>query len=107
MTQLADLLEANLEAVLTDWVALVSAALSPGERGTVELVDHIPTFLVHVIAALREPAPHSCSVPDAAPAGGTTSMGRQHGAQRFRQGFALTAVVREYGLLLQVMFDLV
>lgn len=101
MMQLADLLEANLDALLKPWVALVDASLAPGPRSESELADHIPAFLRQVVAALRVPDLHL----DAAPVVEASHIGREHGAQRFRLGFALAAVVREYGLLLRVLLD--
>lgn len=55
-----------------------------------ELLDHIPLFIDELIAALY---------PDAVPLPGATANAAEHGAQRFRLGFDIGEVVREYGLL--------
>ncbi len=103
MHHLADLLEAHTEALLTQWIARVGASLAPGSHTRAELVDHLPAFLRQVISALREPARDS----ESSPVHGQSGAGREHGAQRFRLGFELEAVVREYGLLLHLVLDLV
>jgi len=101
MDKIADLLEARLDALMAQWIAQVSAALAPGPRTTAELIDHMPAFLRQIIATLREPYPST------SPVDGKSPVGQQHGAQRFRQGFELEAVVREYGLLLHLVLDLI
>ncbi len=103
MSPVADLLEAKLDALLKQWIARVGASLAPGRRTTAELADYIPTFLRQVIAALREPARRL----DTSPVDGRSDAGREHGAQRFRLGFELEAVVREYGLLFHIVLDLI
>jgi PAS domain S-box-containing protein len=102
MDPLADLLEAQFEPLLRRWVSVVAASLAPDVRTTPELADHIPAFLRHIIDALRGPVRLSQS-----PVDGHSVVGREHGAQRFRLGFELEAVVREYGLLLHILLDLV
>jgi PAS domain S-box-containing protein len=103
MQHLADLLDAHTDALLKQWIARVGASLAPGSRTAAELVDHMPAFLRQVISALREPARDS----GFSRVHGQSSAGREHGAQRFRLGFELEAVVREYGLLLHLVLDLV
>lgn len=99
---LADLLEAQQDALLKQWIARVGASLAPGRRTSAELTDHLPAFLRQLIAALREAAR-----PATSPVTGLSDVGREHGAQRFRLGFELEAVVREYGLFQHLVFDLV
>jgi PAS domain S-box-containing protein len=103
MQHLADLLEAQRDVLLKQWIARVDAALAPGGRTAVELTDHLPEFLQHLIESLRGPARPSNS----SPTDGQSEAGRLHGAQRFRVGFELESVVREYGVLLHLVLDLV
>lgn len=103
MSPVADLLEAHLDALLKQWIARVRASLAPGHRSNAELADFIPAFLRQVIATLREPTRHL----DTSPVDGRSEAGREHGAQRFRLGFDLEAVVREYGLLFHIVLDLI
>ena len=103
MNPLADLLEAQLDPLLKQWVAEVGASLAPDRLRTPELTNHLPAFLRQVIVTLREPV----SVAAPSPIDGRSRLGREHGAQRFRLGFELEAVVREYGVLLHLVLDLV
>src|SRR3954464_2282414 len=103
MSHLADLLQAQTRPLLERWIALVATSLAPDRLTTPELTDHLPAFLQQVIAALREPERSA----ETSPVDGESPVGREHGAQRFRLGFQLEAVVREYGLLLHLVLDLV
>ena len=103
MDQVADILEAEHDALLKRWIARVGASLAPSPATTPEFTDHMPAFLREVIATLREPACH----PATSPVDGQSAVGREHGAQRFRLGFELEAVVREYGLLMHLVLDLI
>jgi hypothetical protein len=98
MSQLADFLETHKRELLERWMARVDAAIAPGSKSRRELVDHMPVFVDQVIAALRHPPPHR----DLAP----SPPGREHGAQRFRLGFEIEDVVREYGMLSHTLLDL-
>jgi PAS domain S-box-containing protein len=97
MPRLADLLEAQIDSLLKQWIAGVRAWLAPDTVRAPELADHLPMFLRQVIATLREPEGAQVA----------SGVGREHGAQRFRLGFELEAVVREYGLLLHLVLDVV
>jgi PAS domain S-box-containing protein len=101
MDKIADLIEARLDELMQSWIARVDAALAPGPRTRAELLDHMPAFLRQVIATLRVPGP------GLSPVDGKSPVGQEHRAQRFRQGFELEAVVREYGLLLHLVLDLI
>jgi PAS domain S-box-containing protein len=103
MLPLADLLEARLDELLQRWISRVGAFLAPDNLTAPELADHLPVFLREVITTLREPP----GAADESPTHGWSAVGREHGAQRFRLGFELAAVVREYGLLLHLVLDLV
>jgi signal transduction histidine kinase len=63
-----------------------------------EILDHIPSFVDELIAALY---------PDALPLPALTENAAEHGAQRFRLGFDIGEVVREYGVLNECIQDLV
>ncbi len=103
MLPLADLLEARLDELLQQWISRVGTFLAPDNLTAPELADHLPVFLREVIATLREPP----GAADESPTHGWSAVGREHGAQRFRLGFELASVVREYGLLLHLVLDLV
>ncbi len=103
MSQLAKVLEEREEDVLRAWTAQVRQHLAPGGETHAELADHIPLFLRQLRAVLRGETSRDHVSPEA----GTSTVGREHGAQRFRLGFALGALVREYGLLRDVLWDLI
>lgn len=85
------------------WKARVLGRIAPKSLPTLELVDHLPRFLDEVIDALEVA---SRGDPDAA-----STVDRKtaasHGEQRLRLGFSLDAVVREYGVLREVIEDLI
>ncbi len=74
---------------------MVQGTLAPETLSSIELVDHLPSFLTEVIDALRSDVGVSSRVPS--PEESQTAA--DHGEQRLRLGFSLEAVVREYGAL--------
>jgi hypothetical protein len=101
MDTLADVMEAGQERLFQDWLERVRREHAPGPLSEPELADHIPEFLREVIAALRREeegeAPKTHRV---------GPLGWEHGDQRFRTGFDLTNMVREYGTLHDCIFNL-
>ena len=91
MAQLHEVLAANRDAIIARWKATVESSMAPDSVTTAELTDHVPAFLDEVIDALRTGC--DAATPDAHRSAAT------HGNQRFRLGFSLEAVVREYGAL--------
>ncbi|HYO53196.1 RsbRD N-terminal domain-containing protein [Archangium sp.] len=102
MDTLADMMEAGSERLFERWLERVQRVHAPGLLSEPELADHIPDFLREVIAALRREeegeAPKTHRV---------GPLGWEHGEQRFRVGFELPSVVREYGALHECIFELV
>lgn len=96
MSQLASLIEAELDRLVRRWTEEVRRRLAPGNESEPELRDHIPDVLRQIMLALRQGAAPS-----------TNPLAREHGRQRHRLGFDLEAVVREYGLLRNLIFDAV
>ena len=95
---LHELLDGRRSEVLTQWLARVQASVGDS-LSPVELVDHIPEFLEELIACLR--AASSAAAAQVEPASAVT-----HGENRLRLGFSLDAVVREYGLLVDAIFEI-
>jgi signal transduction histidine kinase len=91
-------LAARRDQVVERWKAQVRGTLAPDALASFELVDHIPEFVDEIIASLR----HADGSP-----GGTAadepSTAAGHGTQRLRLGFSLDSVVREYGVLRDVI----
>jgi signal transduction histidine kinase len=93
--RLHDLLHHHRDQVMQTWVAQVQGTITPESMPAIELIDHLPKFLIEVIAALRAEAGEPALVaPDE-----HAETARGHGEQRLRLGFSLDAVVREYGAL--------
>lgn len=102
MDTVADVMEAGRESLFQRWMGEVQRHHMPGELTEPELADHIPDFLREVIAALRRE--EEGAAPKTHRVG---PLGWEHGAQRFRIGFDLPSVVREYGVLHGCIYDLV
>jgi signal transduction histidine kinase len=92
---LHEVLAAKSDDVMLRWKANVRGTIAPETIGPVELLDHLPTFLGEIRAALREADGLRSTAPS--PEDSTTAAG--HGEQRLRLGFSLDSVVREYGAL--------
>jgi signal transduction histidine kinase len=94
--KLCDVIATKQEKVLKRWMAVVQGTIAPESIRTTELLDHLPKFLDALVVALRDATATTPSSPSALK-DPSTAVG--HGAQRFRLGFSLDEVVREYGAL--------
>lgn len=87
---IADHLDRDVDAILDEWSRAVDrSGKSPDadKRSNCEFLDHIPNLLARLSSVLRdEPA-------------GVTDLGQTHGQHRWSQGYDLTEVVEEFGLL--------
>jgi PAS domain S-box-containing protein len=92
MSALATFIAANAEQLLAQWTTRL-APLVPASSES-ELRDHVPMLLDELVTALRTGA-----LPNYSP------NAKEHGRQRFRLGFDIEIVVREYGLLRDVILD--
>jgi len=101
---LADLLDVRREEIVRTWIDRVARFHAPGPQSRTELVDHIPRFLESLGRNLREG--HEERPRDYDSHSEVKQQGAQHGMQRFRIGFDLEAMVREYGELREVIDDL-
>ncbi|HZH04693.1 MAG TPA: RsbRD N-terminal domain-containing protein, partial [Myxococcaceae bacterium] len=98
MSVLADFIEAERDTIVTLFTRRVRP-LAPPSLTKIELADHLPDFLVGLAAALRHstrPTDHVFQ---------SSGIAESHGHQRLRLGFDLSAVVREYGLLRDCLFE--
>jgi signal transduction histidine kinase/CheY-like chemotaxis protein len=99
---LRDLLAENRDQIVARFVEEVRGKeLSPEGVATSLLVDHVPLFLDEIIAELDAVA----SLRFSHDAMDTSQTARRHGGQRWRLGYDLEAVVREYGVLRHVIFE--
>jgi signal transduction histidine kinase len=92
---LHEFIGAKSEDVMLRWKANVRGTIAPEAIGPIELLDHLPTFLSEIHAALREAE----GLPAAGPSPEDSTTAAGHGEQRLRLGFSLDSVVREYGAL--------
>ena len=96
--ELCRLLENGHDIIVRDWAEKVSAdrRIHSDERLTyLQLVDHIP----QIVEELRHALVH------APPEGRMLQQGREHGRQRWQQGYELKEVVRELTLLRTTLIE--
>lgn len=86
---LQEVLVAHRPAVMERWLDEVRGTLHPETVPRVELIDHLPKFLDHVIRVLAQETGSDDGV----------DIAEQHGGQRLALGFSLDSVVREYGAM--------
>ena len=94
MVSLAGFVEGHSAKLVETWIQRVRAHLAPDDTTGPELRDHIPLVLAELVDALRAGASPSA-----------TKAAMAHGRQREELGFDVDALVREYGMLRQVMLD--
>ena len=98
---LHEVLQGRRDEVMRRWRAMVQGTIAPESMGAAELNDHLPGFLLEIIAVLRSDA--GLESPIAAVE--DTDTASDHGEQRLRLGFSLDAVVREYGALRDAIIE--
>jgi PAS domain S-box-containing protein len=96
MAGLAELVEEQAESLLSRWLVRLREGVASGGETESELRDHVPALLTELSASLRRGR-----TPD------VNAVAKTHGRQRYRIGFDVDALVREYGLLRNCIFDLV
>ncbi len=94
-SSLHETLHDRRDEIMRQWQVIVQGTIIPDTMGHAEMIDHLPSFLEEIIAALRLDA----GLPSEAPAPADSDTASGHGVQRLRLGFSLDAVVREYGAL--------
>ncbi len=100
MRVLAAFLAARRDALIERFSRRVQVTLAPTALSRSELIDHFPDFLHELVLALEQ---------DGWPPDRLFGINRTavaHGAQRLRLGFDLDAVVCEYGLLRDCIFEM-
>jgi signal transduction histidine kinase len=102
MAQLDEILATRRDELVERWRQRVSGTVSAQPLPAPEIIDSLPDFLEQLIDALRR----ARSAAPGSPALGHSEIASEHGSQRFRAGFSIQAVVREYGILRECIFDL-
>lgn len=90
--EISRLLKSGQETIVRDWTEKVAAdrRISSDERlSYVQLIDHVPQIVEELRRALSDPSADARAL----------EQGREHGRQRWRQGYELKEVVRELTLL--------
>jgi signal transduction histidine kinase len=96
---LHELLSDHRAEVLERWTRQVVSRIDGEDLSKVELLDHMPEFLDEIVGCLRA-APHVDPMGVA-----QSDKGAEHGRQRLRVGFDVDEVVREYGVLADVILE--
>jgi len=101
---LAERLERDRPLIIQKWVERVHRRhVDRQELPIFELVDSLPEFLASLADALGRDLPRDAvDVDEPRPA---AEVARQHGTERYRHGFDIRAVVDEYTVLIDVLFD--
>ena len=95
VSQLASLLEPQLEELVQRWTRRISEGLAPEGLPEFVLRDHIVDVLRELVRTL-----HQGIVP------AEVVSSEKHGKQRFQAGFDIDALVREYGVLRGIILEL-
>src|SRR5690242_679981 len=96
MPGLARLLEERRDELIDRWVRAVERTIAGGGLTRAELVDHMPGFVDELAAVLRSVEAQQGAAPGPA---ASARIGAAHGVQRYHVGASLPQIVREYGLL--------
>ncbi len=101
MASLTDLLASRRARILERWTQRIRWEQAPEGLTHGELWDHLPQILEELLAAFaeREGRPVDAALPEQSPASA------RHGSQRLRVGFDVEQVVREYGILAEILVD--
>src|SRR5947209_7773335 len=97
-TTLHSVLTSRRNEIIGAWTSVVKNAAGEVALSFVELVDHLPQFLDELTESLRLQV-EVASSPE------LSASAAKHGVQRFRLGFDLDAIVREYGVLHRCILD--
>ena len=104
--RLADFIENNTEAILSEWVAFAESCGPAGGRMDLEgLRDHAVEMLHHIVADLRTPqtqaeqAHKSTGAADSGAHDDDDTAAEVHGADRAESGFSVGEMVSEYRAL--------
>ncbi|HEY1417581.1 MAG TPA: RsbRD N-terminal domain-containing protein, partial [Myxococcaceae bacterium] len=99
ISSLHEFLREQGDTVVERWRHRLRERLATDDMSGAELSDQMPSFVAELVTALDPATPSALpEESEAAP---------EHGHQRWRTGFDLDAVIREYGLLGDTILELV
>lgn len=96
MSTFADIIERKKPDIVAAFTERARARGAATSLSNAVIADSLYDFLDDLVAALRAPATRT----------GRTRSAGEHGAQRFAIGYDIGAVVREYGIVRDLLFDL-
>jgi len=103
VSQLADFIEAEREHISQRWADQLFATTAPASLDREDVIDSLREFLDEIATGLRREAglhQHShATLPSA--------IAKGHGKQRFGMGYEIAAMIREYGTLRDVLFQVI
>ena len=103
MSQLADMMERRREDIAQRWADQLYTVGVPESVKREDVIDNLREFLTELVEGLRrEHGFHQHSHTTE-----TSALAKGHGKQRFHMGYDLGAVIREYGGLRDLLFQLV
>jgi signal transduction histidine kinase len=102
MAHLDEILESRHDELVERWRQRVTGTVSAQTMPVPEIINSLPKFLEQLIDVLRRAR---SDAPDS-PVLDHSEVAADHGSQRFRAGFSIQSVVREYGILRECIFDL-
>jgi len=95
------LLETGAETIVRTWTEKVASdkrVHSDAHLDYLQLIDHVPQIIEELRQALAR---------DASPDTGSLLKGKEHGRQRWRQGYELKEVIRELMLLRTTLMEFI
>ncbi|HVV52483.1 MAG TPA: HAMP domain-containing sensor histidine kinase [Polyangia bacterium] len=99
---MAAVIAAEKTNLIARWRERVRGTLDPTFAPTEQILDSLPGFIDELIARLEAGE----SSPSDAAIARTRAIGISHGAERFKVGFNMGTVIREYALLQNCLLDL-
>lgn len=103
MSQLADMLDDQREEIVQRWVDKLFSTGVPESVKREDVIDSMRDFLDELAEALREDQGFGRQPPSAE----ASATAKGHGHQRFTLGYDVGAIVREYGALRDLIFDVI
>jgi signal transduction histidine kinase len=102
VSQLADLIERHTEEISQRFAARSKETFVAQSLDDEQVIDSLRDFLDEIVRGLR--AEEKQSVPEGNPP--RSEGASRHGKQRFELGFDFAVVVREYGTLRDILFEI-
>lgn len=103
MSKLADIIEHNRDEITQRFVNRLYQTMVPGSIRREDVIDSLHEFLDEIAQGIRYAERSAAHEPYTGP----SRTASEHGRQRFGLGFDMGAVIREYGELRDLLFDVI